>query len=265
MKEINIIVCIKQVPDPEAPASSFEIDSENMKVIPLGIPPVINPFDENALEAALRIKEKTEGRLFALCMEEKPAMTVLKKSLGVGAEELIILRDEQFENLDSSSTAYVLSAAIKKISGYTLIITGRQAADWGFGQAGSLIAEMLGLPCITLAQNVTVDDEKLIVTKIKKTGYEVIHSSLPAVVTASSEIGDLRLPSLKAIKEIKKKRVTEWNATDLGLDLTHLKKQPITKLIEPPSKERACTFISGDTPEEKGENLALRLRQDKVV
>ena len=265
MKKLNIIVCIKQVPDPEGPASSFEIDSEARKVIPVGIPPVINPYDENALEAAVRIKEHCGKRLTAISMVEKPAMAVLKKALTVGADELIVLQDGHFNDLDSYSTAYVLSNAIKKIGEYDLILTGRQAADWGFGQVGSIIAEILRIPSISMAKSVNIEDNKVIVEKLKKRGYEVVRSAMPVLITASSEIGDLRLPSIQAIKEAKKKPVTVWNSSDLDIDFNRLNKTRILKLVAPPSRARDCFFMEGESPEERAEALAVRLRQDKVI
>jgi electron transfer flavoprotein beta subunit len=129
MKELQIIVCVKQVPDPEGPADSFKVDPEAKKVIPVGIPPVINPFDENALEAALRIKNQSNSKVTVLSMGEKLAQPVLRKALAAGADDLILLMDHHFKDLDSYSTAYVLSSAIRRIGAYDLILTGRQAGD----------------------------------------------------------------------------------------------------------------------------------------
>ena len=265
MKELQIIVCLKQVPDPEGHASGFRVDSEAKEVIPIGIPPVINPFDENALEAALRFKDHSGGKLVAISMVEKPAMAVLKKALSVGADELFLLKDEHFKNLDSFSIAYVITTAIKKIGGYDLILAGRQAADWGFGQVGPMIAEMLQIPSISLAQSVSIEDGKVVVKKLRKNGFEIVQSSTPTLITASSEIGNLRLPSLQAIKEVRTKPVTTWNISDLDIVPQKLTKSPIQKLIAPPSRERTCFFIDGESPEEKGELLALQLRKDKVI
>lgn len=265
MKKLNIIVCIKQVPDPEGPASSFEIDSEAKKVIPVGIPPVINPYDENALEAAVRIKEHCGERLTAISMVEKPATAVLKKALTVGVDELFLLKDDKFSELDSYSTACVLSTAIKKIGEYNLILTGRQSADWGFGQVGLMIAEILQIPSISMAQDVSIENNKVVVKKLKRSGYEIVRAIMPALITASSEIGDLRLPSIQAIKEAKNKPVTVWDSSDLDIDFDRLNKVRIEKLVAPPSRARDCIFIEGESSEEKAEGLVIRLRQDKVI
>ncbi len=263
MRELKIIVCIKQVPDPEGPPSSFEV--ENKKVIARGISPVINPYDENALEAALQIKESPGARVVAISMVEKPPTPVLKKALAVGADELIILEDETFKDLDSYSTAYVISAAIKKVDDYDLILVGRQSGDWGFGQVGPILAEILHIPSIGVAQRVKVEDRKVVVEKLKRSGYEIVSAMMPALIAASSEIGDLRLPSLLAIKGARQKPMTIWGIKDLEVDLCNLETKRIYELTPPASRERKTAFIEGGSLEEKGTNLALRLRQDKVI
>lgn len=265
MKELEIIVCIKQVPDPEGPSSAFEVDAEAKKVVTVGIPPVINPFDENALEAALQIKDNAEAKIIALSMIEKSASPVLKKALAVGADELILLEDEHFRDLNSYSTAYVLSTAIKKIGGYDLIQVGRQAADWNFGQVGPLIAEFLQIPCVSVAQRVRVEDGRVVGEKLKRRGYEIVRASMPALITLSSETGDLRYASVNRLRNARQKPVTVWNSTDLKIDPSRLEVKKIYRLLPSPSRERQCVFIEGQFPHEKGENLVLKLRQDKVI
>ena len=252
----TIVVCMKQVPDPEVPASSFEIDPEAKRVVPIGVPPVINPFDENALEAALRIKDEVGGRVLAVSLVERPAMAVLRKALSVGAEELFLLQGEGLEELD---------AALKRIGTYDLILTGRQSSDWGSAQVGPMLAELLGIPSIGFAQEVRVQDRMVLVKRLRRIGYEVVRAPLPALITASSEIGDLRLPSLQAIREAAKKPVTVWRMEDLDLRPEDLRPRELHGLAPPPPRQRRCLFIDGDTPEERGERLALRLRQDGLL
>lgn len=242
MKELKIIVCIKQVPDPEGPTSAFQIDSEAKKVVPVGIPPVINPLDENALEVALQLKDNYGGNITAISMVEKSASLVLRKSLSVGANELILLADEYYRDLDSDSTAYVLSEAIKKIGRYDLILVGRQAADWDFGQVGSILAEILQIPSISLAQRVKVEDDKVVVKKLKRNGYELVKASMPALISISSEAGDLRLPSLNDIRNAYKRPLNVWNVEDLGIDPHRLEKRKIYKL-SPPYPEIEIVYL----------------------
>jgi len=265
MKELKIIVCIKEVPDPEGPSSAFEIDSEAKEVIPVGIPPVINPFDESALEAALLIKDNYKGRVIAVSMAEKTVSPVLKKALSVGVDELIILEDGHYKDLNSTSVAYVLSAAIRKIGGYDVILVGRQAADWNFGQVGSIIAGILQIPSISLVQKVKIEDGKVIAEKLGRNGYEIIKAPMPSLIVVTSGIGDLRLPSLKDIKEAYKRPFNVWHLADLDIDPQRLQARSIYRLLPPPSRRRECVFIDGESPQEKGERLALKLQENKVI
>ncbi|MDH3602480.1 MAG: electron transfer flavoprotein subunit beta, partial [Candidatus Tectomicrobia bacterium] len=139
---MDIIVTIKQVPDPEAPKESFRIDEDAKQILnPSNVDPVINGYDENAIEAALEIKGAVGGKITALCMGEEMATRALKQALAMGVDEAILLNDAAFANADATSTAYVLSEAIKKIGSYDLILCGRQASDWDLGQVPSGIAE----------------------------------------------------------------------------------------------------------------------------
>jgi len=190
---INTIVCMKQVIDPEAPVSAFKIDAEAKRAIPpKGTPPVLNPFDENALEAALRIKGVDGGKITVVSMGRSLVKPVVKKSLAVGADELVLLEDEAFDSFDSHFTAFMLATAIKKIGEYDLIICGRQAADTDAGQVGAGIAELLGIPSITTTRKLEVADSKMRVERTVLDGYEVIEAPIPVLITVNSEIGELR-------------------------------------------------------------------------
>jgi electron transfer flavoprotein beta subunit len=265
MNPPTIIVCIKDVPDPQGPRSSYEIHSDIKKVVPVGIPPVINPYDENALELAVQLKDRWGGKVIALNVSEKAVTPILKKALSVGADELIIVEDRALKDLTSYATAQVLSAAIRRIESFDLIVTGRQAADWDSGQVGILIAGMLKIPGINLVKKVEMEHGTITAEKLRRNGHEVVRAALPALVTVSSEAGALRLATLKAIQDARKKPVTVWRATDLDLDPALLSKKSIRAITPPPSQARNCLFMEGRSAREKVENLALRLRQDKVI
>lgn len=265
MKEHVFIVCIKAVPDPEGSRSAYEIRSDIKKVVPIGIPPVINPYDENALEIALRLKEQIGGRVIALNLSEKAAVPVLKKTLSVGADELIVLEDPTFANLTSYSIALALCSAIRRMERFDLVFTGRQAADWDGGQVGILMSEMLKIPGISLARKVQFENGGLTVEKLKRRGFETVAASIPALVTVTSEAGTLRHATLKAIQDVKKKPVTVWRAADLDIEPASLRTRRIREIIPPPAHGRTCILIEGASPDEKALNLALRLMQDKVI
>jgi electron transfer flavoprotein beta subunit len=262
---INIIVCMKQVLDPEAPVSAFKIDPEAKRAIPpKGTPPVLNPNDENALEAALKIKDAQPAQITVISMGRQLARPVVKKSLAVGANDLILLEDDTFEDLDSYSSAFILAAAIKKIGKYDLILCGRQAADTDAGQVGSGIAEILGIPGITITRRVQVNDGKLRIERVVSDGYEVVEVSMPALVTTSNEVGDLRSPNMKAVMEAQKKQFTVWHAADLGIKPAEVKRANMLKLFVP-VHEVNVEVVGGETPEEAAVNLALKMRANKLV
>lgn len=262
---IKIIACIKQVPDPEAPRSSFKIDPEAKRVIPAkGTPPVLNPFDENALEAAIRIKDVQGAEITVVSMGKYLAKPVVKKSLAAGADRLILLEDAVFEDLDSYSTAYILATAIRKIGEYDLIVCGRQAVDTDAGQVGLGIAEILQIPSITIARKVEVSDSKVRVERVVSDGYEVIEAPTPVLITVGNELGELRPATIAAMMAAQKKPITIWNAKELGVDLSQMKRANLLKLFIPVHESR-CQFIEGESPEEAGSNLATKLREAKIL
>jgi electron transfer flavoprotein beta subunit len=181
----NMIVCCKQVPDPEAPPAVFKV-IDNKMTLPSEVKPVIGQYEEFALEAALRIKDTTGGKITAISVGNNFVRDVIKKALAVGADELVLLEDKAFEDGDSWSTAHALAAAIKKIGEYDIIFCGRQSSDWDAGQVGLGIAEILGIPAVTLAREVEVNDGKAQVQRVIPDGCQVIEVTLPAVIAVTS-------------------------------------------------------------------------------
>lgn len=266
---MNMIVCCKQVIDPEAPPASFKIDASSNKVVPPpGVPPVISPFDENAVEAALKIKDAQGGKITVLTLGTNLLRDVVKKPLSMGADELILLEDEAFVGGDSWATAYALAMAIKKIGEYDIVFCGRQAADWDAGQIGSGIAEILGLPSVTLAKKIEPSDGKAKVERVLPDGYEVIEVSLPALITVSNELGEPRYPTIKGIMAAKRKEPVIWKPTDIGVDPSQLgatgRRAKLLKLFQP-VREGKCEIMEGETLEEAAVNLAMKLREAKVL
>jgi electron transfer flavoprotein beta subunit len=260
---MNIIVCVKQVLDPEIPPAKFKIDPETKKVIPpAGVPPVISVFDERAVEAACRLKDKNKGKITVISMGSAKAADVVRHALSMGADEGVVLQDEAFENLDSFGTAYVLGEAIQKIGAYDLVLCGRQAADWGAGQVGSILAEILGIPVITLASNIEVLEKTLKVKRMIKDGYEVLEAPMPSLITVSSEIGLPRLPGGMGLMMARRKVIPTWKAQDIGAESAQLDKAnahtEVTGLSIPTRKSE-CEMITGVTPGEAAGNLAVKI------
>lgn len=267
---MNIIVCVKQVVDPEAPPASYKVDAaSNAMVTPPGVSQIIDPYGEYAVEAALKIKDAApDTKITALTMGVSHQRDVVKKPLSMGCDELVLLEDEAFANSDSFATAYVLAEAIKKIGEYDLVLCGREASDWNSGQVGSGLADLLGLPSVTLVKNIAPEDGKAKVEKMVADGYDVVETTLPALLTISNEIGEARYPTIKGIMGAKKKEPTVWSAADIGLDAAQVggagRRTKMQKLFQP-VEESQVEIISGDTPEEAAVNLAVKLSQDKII
>jgi electron transfer flavoprotein beta subunit len=257
---LTIAVCVKQVVDPEAPLSLFEIAADGRSLVPPpGTPPVLSAFDENALEAALRIKDAAEAKIVVISLGNKLAKPVLKKTIAAGADELILLEDEAFESLDSAAAARALAKAIEKVGGIDLVLCGRQAADTDAGQVGIGVATLLGLPAITVARKVDVLGDKVRVERVTADGYEVVETALPALVTASNEIGELRFPPVKATIAAHKVQPTVWTAADLGLDLADAARTNLVRYYVP-DRNVQCEMIQGASPSEIADGLVAVLK-----
>jgi len=266
---MNMIVCIKQVIDPEAPPASFKIDPSSNKVIPpAGVSPVVDQYAEYAVEAALKLKDALGGKITALSLGSNQLRDIVKKPLAMGADELVLLEDAAFDGGDSWSIAYALAMAIKKIGEYDIVFCGREASDWNAGQVGSGIADILGLPVVTLAGKIDIADGKAKVQRKTDEGYEVVEVSLPCLITISNEIGEPRYPTIKGIMGAKKKEPVVWKPADIGVDPSQIgasgRRTKLLKLYQP-VKEGKCEVIEGESPEEAAVALALKLREVKIL
>ena len=269
MPELRMVVCCKQTLDPEAPPTAFKIDSATKRMtLPTDVKPVIGQYDEFALEAALRLKDANGGKVTVLSLGNKLVRDVIKKALAVGGDELVLLEDAAVEDSDSWSTAYALSLAIKKLEGFDVILCGRQSSDWDSGQVGPGLAELLGLPLVPLARKVEAIDGGLRIEQVIPDGFQVVEVPTPAVVTVTSELGNLRYAVLKGIMAAARKQPVVWTPADLGVDPSAVgskgRRLTLNRLYQP-VKEAHCEIIAGETATEAGANLAVRLREAKVV
>lgn len=268
---MHIVVCIKQIFDPEVATTVFRIDEEGRKIIPLsGVAPVISPFDEQAVEAALRIKDDLgdEIKITVITMGPESARAVLKAGLAKGADEGVLLMDAAFEESDAFTTARTLAAAIQKIGDVDLIIAGRQAADGDLGVVGLGVAELLCLPAITYAKDVRVADGTLRVVRVLEDGAQTVASALPALVTVSHELGKPRYTGLRETMRAARKPVHVWSAGDLDLDAQEIGAAGARRQLERlyiPVSNIECEFIEGGTPQEIAANLANRLKQADLI
>ena len=260
---MNIVVCIKQVPD----TAEVKINPETGTLIREGVPSIINPFDMHALEAGLQIKERVNGRVIVLTMGPPQAETALRDAISMGADEGILLSDRAFAGSDTWATSFTLSKAIQKI-GADIIICGKQAIDGDTAQVGPETAEFLNIPHISYVRKLEeITDTSIRVQRLMDDGYDVIESTLPVLLTVVKELNEPRLPSLKGKMTAKKAEIKKWSRDDIMADENDLglKGSPTqVKNIFSPEARSGRKILEG-TPEEQVDALLLELRGVKCL
>jgi len=252
---MDILVCIKQVPD----TAEIKIDPVTNTLIRAGVPSIVNPFDKNALEAAVQLKEVHGGSVTVISMGPPQAKVALKECLSVGADRAVLISDRLFGGSDTFATSYILASAIKKLGIFDLILCGKQAIDGDTGQIGPEIAEHLGITQVTFAAKIEVIDDTIIVNREHDEGYEVIEAKLPVVCTVVKSINEPRYASIKSKMKANKAVIEELAAADL-IDLDQskigLKGSPtrVKKSFTPPRKESGIRI-----QEETGKESAVKL------
>ena len=267
---MNIVCCVKQVPDPETPARAFKVNEAAKQVVPApGIPPVISQFDQIGVEAALRIRDTLgEGTISVLSLGPDSARDAIKTGLAMGADEGVHLNDPALFDGDGYSTAVALAAAIQKIGSVDLVICGRQATDWDFGVTGLALAELLGASAISITKSISIIDGRVQAERVLGDAFETVEAPTPCVVTVSNELGEPRYPKLPQIMQAARKQLTVWTAADLGLSSDQVGVAGARLNLEAlyvPQVESNCEFIEGDNPAEMAANLARSLREAKLI
>jgi len=260
---MQIIVCIKQVPE----TTEVKINPETNTLIREGVPSVINPFDENAVEAALKLRDLHGGKVTVITMGPPQAAEALRHTIAMGADEVILISDRAFAGSDTLATSYTLSQAIKRIGEFDLIICGKQAIDGDTAQVGPGIAEWLGIPQVSFAVKIEKQDNKIKVERLLEEVNEIMEAPLPCMVTVVKQINDPRPPSLKGMMRAKKAEINTWGAKDLDPNYDRLgqKGSPtwVVKIFTPPAKtggEKLCGSV-----DEQVATLVDKLRERKVI
>ncbi len=261
---MNIIVCIKQVPD----TTDVKIDPETNTLIRSGVVCIINPFDMYAIEEGIRLKEKFGGKVIVITMGPPQAEEALREAVSLGADEGILISDRSFAGSDTWATSYTLSRAIHKIGEYDLIISGKQAIDGDTAQVGPGISAHLDIPQITYVkkiEEVNINQTKhMRAERMTEEGYEIIESPLPCVITVVKEINEPRLPSLKGKMRAKKAEIKNWdvNVLDVDPDLIGLNGSPtkVVRIFTPPPREKG-QILEGDA-KEISQKLVSLLKND---
>lgn len=219
---MNFVVCIKQVPG----TTEVQVDPKTNALIREGVKSIVNPFDENAVEAALQLREAHGGKVTVISMGPPQAEEALRHALAMGADEAILLTDPAFRGSDTLATSYTLAAAIRKLGDVDLVLCGKQAIDGDTGQVGPGLAERLGLPQVTFAIGLEIADSppagreggKLRARRLLDDFFEVVEVRLPAVVTVVKQINEPRYPSMRNVLKAKRAQIAKWTLADLGAD-----------------------------------------------
>ncbi len=246
---MNVIVCIKQVPD----TTQVKIDPVTNTLIREGVSSIVNPFDTYAIEEAVRLKEQYGGKAVALTMGPPQAEAILREAIGLGCDEGVLVSDRAFAGSDTLATGYTLAAAIKKIGDFDIIICGKQASDGDTAQVGPGIATQLDIPQITYVKKIEkIDNKTLTAERMTEEGFEIIETSLPCLLTVVKEINEPRLPSLKGKMKAKKVEIPHWKAIDLDIDEAQLgltgSPTWVSKIFTPPPRPKGEIF-EGDVEE----------------
>ena len=260
---MNIIVCIKQVPE----TSEVKINPETNTLIREGVPSIVNPFDENAIEEALRLKEKHGGKVTVITMGPPQAAEALRSAIGMGADEIVLISDRAFAGSDTWATSYTLSQTIRKLGSFDLILCGKQAIDGDTAQVGPGIAEWLGIPQITFAVKIEVNGRSVRVERLLEEVNEIVESPLPAVVTVVKQINEPRMPSLKGMMRAKKTEIKAVTAEEIKADQSNLglngSPTQVVKIFTPPPKSGG-EILHGDAGEAV-DRLVNKLRERKII
>lgn len=237
---MKIIVCIKQVPE----TTSVRIDPQTHTLIREGVKSIINPFDMNAIETALQLKEQQSGEVIAISMGPPQAEEALREAISLGVDEAILLSDRAFAGADTLATSYTLSMGIKKIGKFDLILCGKQAIDGDTAQVGPELAEILNIPQVCWVRKIVeIKNQTIVVERTLEDGYEVVETQLPALLTVVKEINEPRLPSLRGKMAAKKKEIPVWGVQEIDVSpdfvgLTGSATQVIRTFTPPPKKDR---------------------------
>ncbi|MBN2029715.1 electron transfer flavoprotein subunit beta/FixA family protein [bacterium] len=261
---MNIIVCIKQVPE----TTEVKIDPKTNTLIREGVDSMTNPFDLWAIEEGVQIKEKLGGKVTALSMGPPQAEQVLRDAIAVNVDEGILLSDPAFAGADTLATSYTLAQAIRKIGAFDLILCGKQATDGDTAQVGPGIAVHLDIPQIVFVKKIReITKDRIVAERMVEEGIEVVESSLPCLVTVVKDINQPRMPSLRGKMMAKKAVVPVWGVKNIEVDPEKLGLQGsptwVDKVFSPPSRSKGKIF-EGET-EAVVKGFIEALQEDKLL
>ncbi|MBN1232776.1 MAG: electron transfer flavoprotein subunit beta/FixA family protein [Candidatus Coatesbacteria bacterium] len=262
---MHIIVPIKQVPDPESGAATIDPETGTLRREGASI---VNPFDMNAIEEALRIKERIpDVTTTVITMGPPQADKALRLALAMGIDNAYLICDAAFAGSDTWATGYSLSSAIRYIGNFDLVICGKQAIDGDTAQVGPGIAAMLGIPHISSVRKIEeIGNDKIVVERLMEDGYDVLSMDIPCLITVVKEINEPRLESLKGKLRAKKAEIPTLKADDLNLSRDDIGQNgsptKVIRIFTPPKREGG-EILKGEV-EEVVPALAQKLLELKI-
>ena len=267
---MEILVCVKQVPD----TAEVKIDPEKHTVIRAGVPNIFNPFDQNALEAALQLKDSQGARVTLLSMGPPQAEDVLREGLAMGADDAYLLTDRKVGGSDTLATGYCLAQAVRKVAElqgieqFDIVLCGKQAIDGDTAQVGPQIATELGIPQITYAAEINVDGTTVRVKQQNEEGYIVTEAQFPVLITAVKELNEPRFPTIRGTMKAKKREIPHLSADDIKVAETKigLKGSPtmVRKIFTPPQRTQGLV-IKEEDPNAAVSVLMEKLTAQKII
>ena len=259
---MKIIVCVKQVPDTE---TRIRIAPEGAAIVEQDVNWVVSPYDEFAIEEALKIKEKHGGEVVLIGLGPDRVQTALRNGLAMGADSAVHLKDPLFDRADTSGTAKALAAAIRALAPFDLVLTGQQGMGGDHSQVPGLLAEGLDLPQVTMVVKAEVEMSKATVEREVEGARETWETSLPALLSAQKGLNEPRYASLKGIMAAKKKPLEVKDAAALGLDAAALAPSTMVTALELPPPRPAVKMIEGDPATQAKELIRLLHEEAKVI
>ena len=263
---MNIVVCTKQVPDS---AATLKVD-EQSNVSWGDAPLVINPWDEYAIEEAIRLKEKHGGKVTVLSVGPEQAKEALKQAVAMGCEEAVLVWDAAFDGSDTLGITHILAQAIQKLGAVDMVLFGKQAIDGDTGLVPAGVARRLGWPLLSYVAKIDeVNAPQISVTRALEQGRQSVTSRLPVVITVVKEINEPRYPSFMNIRKASKLPIPVWDAAGVGAQAGKVGRANAAaqwiKVFAPPARTGNVELITGDSPQAIAAALADKLMADKVI
>lgn len=258
----RIVVCLKQAVD----VSQLKVDPATRQPLVASAPRKMSDFDKNALEEAIRIKEKNpDSEICTVTVTSEDVKPVLREALAMGADKAFAVSDPSFKDLDTSGTAKLLASAIRKIGEYSLVLCGDTSLDSFSGVVAGRLGELLGVPAITSTRQVMVEAEGVLAERSLEDMTETVRAKFPLLVSVTREINQPRIPSLMMIMKASKKEIVTWTLHELGFVKDALAPKIIVTEVIAPKTERKKVKITGENAEEIADKLAKALIQEGVV